>query len=67
MKEKNMKNDVPAFHWFQLQGVKVLAAENDPDSIETLDNELVLLEAITTLVHSYVQVYNNQVTQLLIL
>jgi len=65
MKESNLKNNVPDFHWFQLQGVKVLAAVNEPDSKETLDSELVLNEAISTLVQSYNEIYNNQVIQLL--
>lgn len=61
IKESNLKNNVPDFHWFQLQGVKALAAVHEPNSKEILDDEALLNEAISTLVQSYNEIYNNQV------
>jgi hypothetical protein len=57
-----LKNNVPDFHWFQLQGIKALTAVNEPNSEETIEGEKVLNEAISTLVQSYNEIYNNEVS-----
>lgn len=56
-----LKNSVPDFHWFQLQGIKALTDLHGPNSKETLNGEKVLNEAISMLIQSYNEVYNNQV------
>lgn len=56
-----LKNNVPDFHWFQLQGIKALVALRGANSKETLNGEKVLNEAISTLIQSYNDIYNNQV------
>jgi len=56
-----LKNNVPDLHWFQLQGVKALTAVNEPNSAETIEGEKVLNEAISTLIQSYNEIYNNEV------
>lgn len=61
VKESLLKNNVPDFHWFQLQGVKALTVIYEPNSKETTDSEVILNEAISTLVQSYNEIYNNQV------
>uniref|UniRef100_A0A2S2NRY8 Renin receptor n=1 Tax=Schizaphis graminum TaxID=13262 RepID=A0A2S2NRY8_SCHGA len=61
VKESMLKNNVPDFHWFQLQGIKALTAVNEPNSEETIEGEKVLNEAISTLVQSYNEIYNNEV------
>lgn len=61
VKEIELKNNVPDFHWFQLQGIKTLAAIHEPNSKETIDGEEVLNEAISMLVQSYNEIYDNQV------
>lgn len=57
-----LKNNVPDLHWFQLQGVKALTAINEPNSEVTMDGEKVLNEAISSLVQSYNEIYNNEVS-----
>jgi len=57
-----LKNNVPDLHWFQLQGVKALTAVNEQDSAETIEGGKVLNEAISTLVQSYNEIYNNEVS-----
>lgn len=57
-----LKNNVPDFHWFQLQGIKALTAINEPNSKETIDCENILNEAISTLLQSYNEIYNNEVS-----
>jgi len=57
-----LKNNVPDLHWFQLQGVKALTAVNEPNSAETIEGEKLLNEAISTLVQSYNEIYNNEVS-----
>jgi len=61
VKEGMLKNNVPDLHWFQLQGVKALTAINEPNSKATIDGEKVLNEAISSLVQSYNEIYNNEV------
>lgn len=61
VKESMLKNNVPDLHWFQLQGVKALTAVNGQNSDKTIDGEKVLNEAISTLVQSYNEIYNNEV------
>lgn len=61
VKESGLKNNVPDFHWFQLQGIKALTAVNGENSEETIDGQKVLNEAISTLVQSYNEIYNNEV------
>lgn len=61
VKESVLKNDVQDFHWFQLQGVKALIAVHEPNSQETKNAEKVLNEAISSLVQSYNEIYNNKV------
>jgi len=56
-----LKNNVPDFHWFQLQGIKALTAINEPNSKETIDGEKVFNEALSILVQSYNEIYNNEV------
>lgn len=61
IKEHSLKNNIPDFHWFQLQSIKSLAAIHTPNSQEVVDGEEALNEAISVLVQSYNEVYNNQV------
>lgn len=61
VKESMLKNNVPDFHWFQFQGIKALTAVNEPNSEEIIDGEKILNEAISTLVQSYNEIYNNEV------
>ncbi|VVC30900.1 Hypothetical protein CINCED_3A020017 [Cinara cedri] len=61
VKESMLQNYVPDLHWFQLQGVKALVAVHDPNSKEAIDGSKVLNEAISALVQSYNEIYNNQV------
>lgn len=57
-----LKNNVPDLHWFQLQGVKALNAANEPNSKAIIEGENVLNEAISTLIQSYNEIYNNEVS-----
>lgn len=52
---------MPDFHWFQLQGIKTLAANYEPNSKETIDGKKMLNDAISMLIQSYNEIYNNQV------
>lgn len=61
IKEGSLKNNVQDFHWFKLQGIKSLTALHAPNSKEIDGGEEVLNEAISTLIQSYNEVYNNQV------
>lgn len=64
VKESGFKNNVQDFHWFQLQGIKELISVHEPSTEEKMVAEKMLNEAISSLVQSYNELYNNQVYNL---
>jgi len=61
IKESKLKNNVPDYHWFQLQGIKSLNAANEPNSKEIINGEKALNQAISMLIQSYKEQYKNEV------
>lgn len=56
-----LKNNVADFHWFKLQGVKAMAVNLEQNSIDMNENKAQLNQAISSLVDTYNEIYNNQV------
>jgi len=61
IKESYLKNNIPDFHWFQLQGVKTFTKDASSKR-DFSNNKIVLYEAINNLVISYNEIYDNNVT-----
>jgi len=60
IKESYLKNNIPDFHWFQLQGVKTFT-KDESSKRDFSNNKIVLDEAINNLVISYNEIYDNNV------
>lgn len=56
-----LKNSVPDFHWFKFQGVKAIAVDLEQNSIDMNENKVQLNQAISSLVETYNEIYDNQV------